>query len=509
MAAMFKPSVLTTFLLLAATPLVPFPLTSVAAADELWLDSKDHAPPLQLNLPSFADHVEKFAPAVVNISTEGKENLASMFPRGRRPFGGGGGAPKGGDPDSPGFEAFPFQLPPDLDSKKEFKTHSLGSGFVIHPDGYIITNYHVVESATKIFVAFKDNKKTYKAEVVGKDKKTDLALLKLLDSPKPLTAITLGDSDKIRAGDWVIAVGNPFRLGHTVTAGIVSAKSRRFPGGGPYDDFIQTDASINPGNSGGPLININGEVVGVNTAIFSPGALGGGSGFNIGIGFATPINLVKTIISQLHNKGKVVRGWLGVLIQPVSEDMAQALKLDTVDGALVADVLSDSPAEKAGIKRGDVILTYDGKPVSENDELPLMVAQTPIGRDVPVQVIRDGKKKEIFIKIQELEETKEETPVEPGTESKLGLTVQDLSPDLAKTLDAEPNRGVVVTNVSPDSAAFEAGLRPKDIVLEVGAKPINSAKEFKDATKDVSAEKPLLLLVKRGENTIFLTLKLE
>jgi len=475
--------------------------TSQAAdGGQLWLDSKDQAPAVSLNLPSFAPLVDKLGPAVVNISTEGRENLNQMFTR--------GGKRKGEQESLP----FPFDqlpLPPELEGKKEFKTHSLGSGFIIHPDGYLLTNNHVVDQATKIFVSFKDQKKTFRAEVIGRDKKTDLALLKVIDAPKPMPAVVLGDSDALKPGDWVIAIGNPFRLGHTVTAGIVSAKSRRVPGGGPYDDFIQTDASINPGNSGGPLFNSNGEVVGINTAIFSPGMMGGNSGFNIGIGFATPINLVKSIVQQLHSGGKVVRGWLGVLIQPVSEDVAQALKLANVEGALVADVLSDSPAELGGIKRGDVITKYDGKPVKENDELPLMVAQTEIGKKVAVDLVRDGKDKQVEIKIKELAEEKEGEITEPGADSKLGVTVQDLTPDLAKTLGMDDVKGVVVTNVAPDSAAFEAGIRTRDVILEVGSKAVSSAKDFKAATQILPANQPTLFLVKRGENTIFLTLKLE
>ena len=391
------------------------------------------------------------------------------------------------------------------------KFSSLGSGFVIHPDGYIVTNQHVVDKATKILISFLDDKKTYEAKVIGVDEKTDLALIKV-DVQEKLTAIPLGDSDAISPGDWVVAIGNPFRLGHTATLGIVSAKSRRVPQEGrPYDSFIQTDASINPGNSGGPLVNIRGEVVGINTAIFSPGRIGA-SGFNIGIGFATPINLVKTIIPQLHTKGKVTRGWLGVLIQPVSEDVAAAMKLEEASGALVADVMNNSPASKASLKRGDVIISFDGKKVVENDSLPLIVAQTEISKVVEVEVIRNGKKLVFKVKIEELhdeEKTAEDEEKTEAEETSLGLTVQDLTADIARGLGVEETKGVVVTGILPDSPAAESGLKRGDVILEVNTELLSNAKEFRRLAKNVEKSKPLLLLVRRGENTVFLTLKSE
>ncbi len=488
-------------LIIFTTVIAPHP--SVAANQPLWVEGESETPQVELNLPSFAPIIEKLGQAVVNISIEGQESMAQRLPGMRDPRGGSGNGKDA--PNSP-FDFF-FQLPPELQGKRSFS--SLGSGFVIHPDGYIVTNNHVIDKATKIFVTFKDDKKTYDAKVIGADSKTDLALLKV-DAGHPLSAAVLGNSDNLRPGDWVIAIGNPFRLGHTATVGIVSAKSRKVPGGGPYDDFIQTDASINPGNSGGPLFNAKGQVVGINTAIFSPGRMGA-VGFNIGIGFATPINIVKDIISQLHDGGKVVRGWLGVLIQPVSADVAEALKLTSEGGALVADVLNESPAFKAGIRRGDVITRFDAKPVKENDDLPLMVARTPIGKQVDIDIVRQGKEKSIPVKIEELKEEKESEPevVEVAEESKLGLSVQDITPDIAKSLGLEESSGILVSNVVAESAAEKAGLKRGDIVLEVDSKAVTTTKEFKELTKDVQKNKPLLLLVKRDENTIFLTLKLE
>ena len=479
-------------------------LATEAKADDksLWIEGGNHQSGVEINLPSFAPVIDKLGKAVVNISIEGTEKVASPFARK------GQGDEKGAPPqfNSP-FDFF-FQMPPDApQGKRSFS--SLGSGFVIHPDGFIVTNQHVIDKATKILVSFRDDgKKTYEAKVIGADTKTDIALLKI-DLPDKLPAVVLGDSDKINPGDWVIAIGNPFRLGHTATVGIISAKSRRIPGGKPYDNFIQTDASINPGNSGGPLFNAAGEVIGVNTAIFSPGRMGS-SGFNIGIGFATPINIVKSIISQLHSSGKVTRGWLGVLIQPVSEELAQAFKLDDAIGALVADVMPNSPAAKAGFQRGDVILNYDGQVVNENDELPLMVAETPVGKKVAVEIIRGGKKDTLPVLIEELKDDVVESEVEtPAEESSLGLTVQEITPDIARSLNLEGVKGVVVTEVEPESPGATAGLNRGDVIMEVDRKPVLTSKEFRDVAKLIEKKRPLLILVRRGDNTIFLTLKVE
>ncbi len=477
-----------------------FFIPSVAVAEQLWIDGNNESRIIpELNLPSFAPAIEKLGESVVNIQTEGREE-----------------GPKGAQQrqfrQGPGGEANPFdfffRMPPE---QKNRRFSSLGSGFVIHPDGYIVTNHHVVDKASKIIVSFRDEKKTYEATLIGSDPKTDLALIKV-DYPKKLSAAPLGDSDVLAPGDWVIAIGNPFRLGHTATVGIVSAKHRRINAGKPYNytNFIQTDASINPGNSGGPLFNANGEVIGVNTAIYSPGRMGQG-GFNIGIGFAIPINMAKGIISQIKDTGKVTRGWLGVLIQPVTEEVAEALELDSATGALVAQVMDNSPASKAGFRPGDVILSFDGSDVEENDDLPMMVAETPVDKQVSVSVMRDGKRKKLKVVIKELQdqEVEEVEPVE-NEETTLGLTVQELTEEIARALSVEELNGVVVTAVEPESPAAEAMLRRGDIILEVGSEVVNSVKGFqKSIEAKISKGKPVLLLVRRNTNTLFFTIKPE
>jgi serine protease Do len=460
--------------------------TVLHALDKPWIEQKDSDFSFpEINLPSFAPVIERLGKSVVNIQTEGKDES--------------GNPAAGIDPANP----FDFLL---QGPNRKRKFTSLGSGFVIHPDGYIVTNHHVVEGASKIMVSFKDEKKPKTATVVGSDPKTDLALLKL-EEKGAFDAAPLGDSETIRPGDWVIAIGNPFRLGHTATLGIVSAVSRKLPGGKPYDDFIQTDASINPGNSGGPLFNSRGEVVGVSTAIYSRGGLLGGGG-SIGIGFAIPVNLVKSIITQIKDKGKVTRGWLGVLIQPVSEDIASAMNLPKAEGSLVAEVVKGSPADKAGFKRGDVIVKYNELDVVENSELPLLVADTAIGKKVPVSLIRSGKVKKIYVTIEEL---KEEDAVEvvddaPGVD-RFGLATQDLSPEIARTLGFSGSSGALVSDVEQDSAAAEAGLQRGDLIIEVNSQIVQSSRDFRTLTKSAKAGIPLLLLVRRGEGTIFLTLK--
>jgi serine protease Do len=304
----------------------------------------------------------------------------------------------------------------------------------------------------------------------------------------------------MQVGQWVVAIGNPFGLENTVTAGIVSALGRHI-NQGPYDNFIQTDAAINPGNSGGPLLNTKGEVVGINTAIFSRG------GGNIGIGFAIPINLAHEIVPQLKEKGHVTRGWLGVMIQKVTPDIAESLGLSEAKGALVADVVKDGPAEAAGIKQGDVIVEYDGKPVSDSAELPLLVARTSVGKSVKVKILR-GKDTETFtVKVQELKE-EETAQAAAGTAEDLGMTVQTLTPEIAENLGIDRSlKGVVVTQVDPGGSAADAGLRRGDVILEVNRQPVKDAEAYRKAVKAVGKGKSVLFLVRRGDNTIFLAVK--
>jgi serine protease Do len=451
------------------------------------------APPTAAGLPDFATLAERLSPVVVNISTRAQRKEQPDMPRFRGPGQPGPQWPFGdGDPREFGdpFERFfgPRQ--------RQQPQRSLGSGFVIDSEGYILTNNHVVENADEIVVRL-DNEQEHKATLVGKDPKTDLALLKV-EGVGGLTAVPLGDSDALRVGEWVMAIGNPFGLDHSVTSGIVSAKGR-FIGAGNYDDYIQTDAAINPGNSGGPLINLRGEVVGINSAIFSR------TGGNIGIGFAIPVNLAKELVPQLREKGKVTRGWLGVLIQRVTPEIAESLGLEQARGALVADVVANGPAAEAGVKVGDVIVEFDGHPVSESNELPMLVARTPLEKQVTLKLMRDKEPIELAVTIAELRD--DEMQVASSDSEKLGLAVQTLTPEIAENLGVEETKGVVVTAVESGSPAEEAGLRRGDVILEVNREAVDHADAYAAALKKVEKGKNVLFLVRRGENTIFLALK--
>jgi serine protease Do len=450
------------------------------------------APAPMIALPNFVDLAEQLSPKVVNISTTTEAEAESPHAQ-RRPFGGGGQQDPFRDFFEP-FERFFGPMP-----RQQFRQRSLGSGFVINKNGLILTNNHVVENADEIIVKLA-NAKEYKATIVGRDPKTDIAVIKI-DSLEEdhLHAVTLGNSDQLRVGEWIIAIGNPFGLEHTITSGIVSAKGR-FIGQGSYDDFIQTDAAINPGNSGGPLINMRGEVVGINTAIFSR------TGGNIGIGFAIPINLAKELLPELQEKGKVTRGWLGVYIQRVTADIADSLGLDEARGALVADVMEDAPASEAGIEVGDVIVEFDGHAVNESTELPLVVARTPIGKKVDVKIVRRGKTKNLTVEVAEL---KDEEVAAASTESEeYGLSVQTLTPEIAESLGIDQGtQGVVVARVDPGSAADDAGIQRGDVILEVNRETVEGLADYRKALKNVGKGKSVLFLVRRGTNTIFLALK--
>jgi len=444
-------------------------------------------------LPSFAAIAAGAETAVVNISTT--QTVKSE--RGRGPMGPG---PFGGeDPFEEFFRRFMPQIP------KSYKARSLGSGFLVNADGTIVTNNHVVEHADEILVKLSSGDHRYKAKVLGNDPKTDLAVIKIEPEGAALPTLKLGDSDAMRVGDWVVAIGNPFGLEQTVTAGIVSAKGRVI-GQGPYDDFIQTDASINPGNSGGPLLNLRGEVIGINSSIFSQ------SGGNLGIGFAIPSNLAKSVVEQLKTKGKVVRGWLGVMIQDVTEDLAKSFKLAEPQGALVSGVRDDGPAAKGGIERGDIIVEYDGQKVASSHELPAMVAATPIGKEVEVQVLRDGKEETLRVKIGEMPKDVGEGGGEGEEEGeqageKLGLMVAPVTPEVARGLGIEPGDGVLVRGVKSGSPGEDAGLQAGDVILEVNRKAVKSVEAFMEAVREAKEGASLLFLVRRGDATIFLALK--
>jgi len=365
----------------------------------------------------------------------------------------------------------------------------VGSGVIISLDGFILTNNHVVQDAEQIKVKLA-NGKEYDAKVVGRDPKTDLALIRI-EGASDLHPLKLGDSEDLKVGSWVVAVGSPFGLEQTLTAGVVSAKGRII-GSGPYDNFIQTDASINPGNSGGPLINMKGEVVGINTAIVASGQ---------GIGFAIPINMAKEIVPQLQEKGHVTRGYLGVTIQEVTPELAKSFALKEKKGALVSQVNQGTAAEKAGIEQGDVIMEFDGKEISSSKDLPRLVASTPIGKTVTIKLLRDGKLIERQVKVGEMEETNETAKV--STRKSLGITAQNITPDIAKGLGLKRETGVVVARVEPGSAASNAGLRTGDVIQEVNRNPVKDVDDFTRKLEKAKEKETVLLLIQRGEATLF------
>ena len=377
-----------------------------------------------------------------------------------------------------------------------FRQHGNGSGVIIDAEGHILTNNHVVERAEDVRVTLTDGRE-YEARVIGRDPKTDLAVLQV-DVTEPLPVATLGSSDTLRVGDWVMAIGNPFGLSHTVTAGIVSGKGRII-GAGPYDDFIQTDASINPGNSGGPLFNMDGEVVGINTAMVPHGR---------GIGFAIPIDTAKPLIPQMVATGGVTRGYLGVSIQSISPDLAEALKLDGTQGALVGEVMPDSPAARAGLQTGDVITAFDGKPVATSQDLPGMVAETPVDQDVTVTVQRQGESLGLAVTVGKMhaETARVAEEPEPGR-GNLGLYLRDRQADDRGDDDPAVANGVLVTRVQPGSPAAASGIRGGDVILQVGQKPVDSIADVKQVLAETDEESPLVLLVKRGEGSFYVVVK--
>lgn len=429
---------------------------------------------------SFVPLVKKLKPVVVNIS-------ATQI------------SEEGQSPPSPPGESDPYN-----DFWRRFfgnqggrsRQQSLGSGVIIASDGYILTNDHLVEDAEKIVVKLSTDDREYPAKVIGKDTKIDIALIKI--NAQNLPVAPLGDSDRLQVGEWVLAIGNSFGLDSSVTYGIVSAKERRI-GEGPYDSFIQTDAKINPGNSGGPLINMQGEIVGINTAIFSE------SGGSLGIGFAIPINIVRDILPQLKSKGKVTRGWMGVVIQRVTPEIAESLGLDKTQGALVSQVIQNGPGERAGIKSGDLIIEYDGKEIKDANDLPILIARTAPEKQVQVKVLRDGKELSIPVTLGEL---KDESVVASTKEKGAwGLTVQTLTPDIAEKLGVKRSDGVVITSVEPGSVADDAGLQEDDIIAEVNREPIHNLSDYNKAVAEAQKGKEILFLIHRGENTMFVALK--
>ncbi len=439
-------------------------------------------PALPPALPNFTALVRRLKPSVVNISTTSliRNGGAFRFP-----------SPHGKEEDSLQelFRRFFGDIP-----QREFRQRELGSGFIISEDGYVITNNHVVEKAKEIQVILEDEKK-YSAKIVGRDPKTDLALLKIVPQEK-LSPVILGNSDKLEIGNWVLAIGNPFGLGHTVTAGIVSAKGRIL-GFGDYDGFIQTDAPINPGNSGGPLFNLEGEVVGVTSIIFLRAQ---------GLGFAIPINSAKDIIEQLKGDQSVVSGWLGVTIQDVTPEIAKAMKLPEARGALVGDVTSGSPADKAGVKRGDVIFEFNGHKIKKNGELSRTVATTPTGTEVELKLLRDGIEKTLSVKLGVLVSENSDSEELQSVQSGLGLTVDELTPEIAKRLGVENESGVIITKVDSRSPADDAGFKIGDLILEINRKIITTSEDYQNILSSLTNGHKALFLVKRKEVILYIAM---
>ncbi|MEY4705675.1 MAG: hypothetical protein RL042_1880 [Nitrospirota bacterium] len=440
---------------------------------------------------NFVEIAKSVKPAVVNIAAT-RTGKAGEGPQGSSPF------------DDPFFRRF-FGDEFKRDMPKERKEKGQGSGVIVDPSGLIITNNHVVNKADDIRVVLSD-KREFKAKLIGTDSKTDIAVLKI--EATGLSPIAWADSDQLEVGEFVLAVGSPFGLTQTVTMGIVSAVGRASMGIAEYEDFIQTDAAINPGNSGGALVNIRGELVGINTAIFSQ------SGGNMGIGFAVPSNLARSIMDQLVRTGKVVRGWLGVSIQELSPELAAQFGITETKGVLVSDVMDDSPAKKAGFERADVIVEFDGKPMDSPTHLRNAVAQTPLGKKVSIKLIRDKKPKVLEVTIVEQPKSLAQSGSEENGESAAptgvlsDLEVHELTEELAGRYGIKSTeRGVVVTRVKPGSTAEEIGVREGDMILEVNRKAVTSIKTYERLVSGLSKDQAVLLLVKRQGRSIYLTLR--
>ena len=473
------PALVLVAVVLVAVGLAPRFGFTTAAPGAVWTEQPPGTAPA-VAIGPWVELARRLKPAVVNISTRRTQEGAAP----RNPF---------GDDDRANqfFRRF-FGEPPLRGEPSRRSVRSLGSGFLINARGDIVTNNHVVDGATEITVRLSDGREL-PGTLVGRDPKTDLALIRIEATGLPV--IPLGDSTALQVGEPVMAIGNPFGLAQTVTTGIVSATGRVI-GEGPYDDFIQTDASINPGNSGGPLINTRGEAIGINAAIFSQ------SGGSIGIGFAIPVNAAKSVVAQLATSGHVVRGWLGVSIQPLTADLAKGLQVDGAQGALVASVAPGSPAERAGLEAGDVITEFDGRPVARAEDLPRAVATTPIGRAVRVTVLRDGKPLALTATVGRLAEAEDARKAEPARASSLGLAVEPLGPDQARELGVG-SRGVLVRSVEDGSPADAAGLQAGDVISEVDRRPISGVDDLRRALAQHPKGSPALLLVHRDGAALY------
>jgi serine protease Do len=438
--------------------------------------------------PDFVELSKKLTPTVVNIRTVKniKPKVRAQRPQMQSPF-------------DDLFNEF-FGRYNDQRQQRPRREQGLGTGFIVSADGYIITNNHVVNGADEVMVKLADGREM-KGEIKGKDEKIDIALIKVTDKD-PLPFADMGDSDVLQVGEWVMAIGNPFGLSHTVTAGIVSAKGRVI-GSGPYDDFIQTDASINPGNSGGPLFSSTGKVIGINTAIIA----GGGGG----IGFAIPVNLAKDVVAQLRDNGKVTRGYLGIRFQKLTKDLAKSFGLESENGALVANVDKDTPADKSGLKAGDVILKYDGKVIKDGTELPRYVAATPIDKKVKLQIFRDGKKQDVDVIVSRMKDGDPAVAsAVDGEIAKIGFSVQELTKELASRLGIKESKGLVVVDVKQGSSAEAAGISPGDIIVEINGHRPDNLEKFNAATTGLKSGDVVRLLLRRPDGLImYLTIKMD
>nr|VFK05832.1 MAG: serine protease Do [Candidatus Kentron sp. LPFa] len=442
-------------------------------------------------LPDFTDLVQKYRSAVVNISTTQKKAQ-------RR----GNSLPKHfGIPDFPEDSPFHdfFRRFFDEEEKRRFETHSLGSGFIISKDGYIISNHHVIKGADEVIVRLSDRRE-FAAQVIGVDEKSDIALLKI--EADDLPTVELGAGTDVQVGEWVLAIGSPFGFDHSVTAGIVSAKGRSLPQEN-YVPFIQTDVAINPGNSGGPLFNLDGKVIGVNAQIFSR------SGGFMGLSFAIPIDVAMDVVKQLRERGRVSRGWLGVLIQDVTRELAESFGMEKPSGALVAKVLPDSPAKQAGLQVGDIVLQFNDREVRHSSDLPPMVGGSKVGSRMPITILREGKSRTLHVKIEELPEDEEALASgraeNPASDNKLGLFVQDLTPRQQEEYELQ-GQGVLIEKVA-DGPAREAGMRAGDIILMLDNRKIEDSRHFEEIVQDLPQDKAVSVLIQRNGDPIFLALK--
>lgn len=444
---------------------------------------------------AFEEAARIITPSVVNVSAIEHVKPVKRQPRGQR-------VPPGRDPYGfPSDDFFDRFFGGEGPGEDGMPQAGMGTGVIVDSNGFILTNNHVIGHADELNVRLQDGR-NLKAQVVGRDERTDLAVIKVKASG--LTAARIGDSTGLKIGQWVVAAGNPFGLDNTITAGIVSAKGRSIMGGNQYEDFIQTDAAINPGNSGGPLVNLSGEVVGINTAIYSR------SGGYMGIGFAIPIDMAKGVMKSLINHGKVVRGWLGVGIQNLTEGMAKSFGYSSTEGALVGDVQPDSPADKAGLKQGDIITQVGVERTLNSSDLRKLVAELPPGKDVDITIFRDGASKTLSLRIGEqpgAEREEDETQEIESPSDNLGLNLQSLTPETAKRLGTKEARGVLVLNVAPDGLAATAGLQRRDIILSVNGKKVSTVAEFNAAVDKASLSKGIRMVVETQGMQRFVFLK--